>query len=183
MAPMPIEIDPAKWVKELRETLTSRSFWVYVFLAAFIPLLLPDAAADFLGITKLRDALRPWLGAAALLALIGLGVAQGMRVASWWEGKQKVQKLFQRLHTLSPEEKRMLKRYIAGQTKTQYISVMDGIAGGLQAMGILYRPTGMGDFVEGFAFNIQPWAWDHLQKHPELLEGAAPEEQTGRRRI
>lgn len=181
---MAITIDPAKLAKELRETLTTRTFWAYVFLAALVTLSLPDAAAAFLGIAKLREGLRPWLGAAALLSGIGLAVAQGHRIRAWWERKEKGKSLLRRLNNLSPNEKGLLKQYIDGATKTQYFDIQDGVAAGLNAAGILFRPTDVGDFVDGFAFNLQPWVWNHLQKNPQLLEGAAPQRpRETRRRI
>lgn len=169
---MPIEIDPVKWSKALRETLTSRSLWAYVLLTVIINLAMPSIVTDFLGITMLRDQLRPWLGAAALLSGVGLAVAQGQRISAWLALRKKTGGLIRRLNNLSPEEKALLKKYIDAETKTQYFDLQDGVAAGLKAVGILYRPTDMGDLEVGFAFNIQPWAWDHLRSNPQLLEGA-----------
>lgn len=45
----------------------------------------------------------------------------------------------------------------------------DGVVGGLEAQRILYRSSNVGDLDE-WAYNIQPWAWEHLKSSPGLLE-------------
>ena len=42
---------------------------------------------------------------------------------------------------------------------------------GLEAKGITYRASNMGDMLRGFAFNLQPWAREHLEANPNLLDG------------
>ncbi len=48
--------------------------------------------------------------------------------------------------------------------------LVDGLAGGLEAKGILFRSSNFGDPLYGFSHNLQPWARDYLKKHPELLK-------------
>jgi len=70
---------------------------------------------------------------------------------------------------LSKEEKEFLLRYIEEDTKTQYSSILNGVATGLMAQGILFNPTGLARY-DKMAFNLQPWVWDYLKKHPRLLK-------------
>jgi len=44
----------------------------------------------------------------------------------------------------------------------------DGRVGGLEAEGIIFRSSNVGN-IESWAYNLQPWAWDYLSAHPELL--------------
>jgi len=79
--------------------------------------------------------------------------------------------LQQSLHSLSSEEKEYLNRYISNNTKTQYFDVRDGIACGLVGSHIIYRSSNLGHAgTWNFAHNIQPWAWEYLQKNKHLLK-------------
>ena len=73
------------------------------------------------------------------------------------------------LHDLSPEEKGLLGRYIYGDTKTQYFAMSDGVANGLANQTVLYIAAKTSINMDVIAFNIQPWAWDYLRSHRELL--------------
>jgi hypothetical protein len=44
----------------------------------------------------------------------------------------------------------------------------DGVVGGLDER-VLYRASNLGQSVDYFAYNIQPWAWDYLNEHRKLL--------------
>ena len=78
------------------------------------------------------------------------------------------------LVNLTPDEKAYLAPYVLGELTTQYFLMEDGTKGSLEARGILYRASSMGDMVTGWAYNIQPWAKEHLQNNPNLLEGLTP---------
>jgi hypothetical protein len=76
-----------------------------------------------------------------------------------------------RLHRLTPAERAILRKYIIKDTRSQDLSLQDGVAQGLVLERIIYRPLpSIGDVRRGFPHNIQPWAWDYLKKHPELLK-------------
>lgn len=59
--------------------------------------------------------------------------------------------------------------YVVGETTITF-SMMDGVRGGLEAKDIIYRAANVGSKIEGFAYNIQPWALDYLRRHPETYE-------------
>ncbi|MBI1879994.1 MAG: superinfection exclusion B family protein [Chloroflexi bacterium] len=73
-----------------------------------------------------------------------------------------------RLHNLTRSEKAILKGYLGNQTRSQYLPIESGVVNGLEAEDIIYRASHIGKLDE-WAFNIQPWAWDYLTDHPELL--------------
>lgn len=77
----------------------------------------------------------------------------------------------QLLHNLTPEEKGYLAPFIIGNQNTVYVGMEDGIMAGLQVKGITYLAANIGSWLDGFAFNLQPWAREYLKEHPELLEG------------
>jgi hypothetical protein len=74
-----------------------------------------------------------------------------------------------RLHDLTPAEKGILDRYIGGHTRTLNLDIGDGVVQGLVGVSVLYRASNVARLTT-VAYNIQPWAWDYLREHPELLE-------------
>jgi hypothetical protein len=50
---------------------------------------------------------------------------------------------------------------------------------GLVQEKILYQSSTVGSWRRGFAFNIQPWAWDYLQKHLDLILVDVPKDDQG----
>jgi len=75
-----------------------------------------------------------------------------------------------RLKDLTKEEKKLLRDYIFKDTRTQYLRDEDGVVKGLEYEKIIYPATNVGSILEGFAYNIQQWAWEYLKRHPELLK-------------
>jgi hypothetical protein len=62
-----------------------------------------------------------------------------------------------------------LRGYIEDGTRTQDLPMHDGVVGGLQAERIIFRATVLSRGWDEFAYNIQPWAWEYLNKHRKLL--------------
>lgn len=83
--------------------------------------------------------------------------------AYWvWQGKK-------RLKALTPDEKEILRYYIDNQTRSQNLDIKSGTVSNLQRDKIIVRGSNLGTYF-GFDYVIQPWAWDYLNRHPELLE-------------
>jgi hypothetical protein len=158
-----------------------------VALAAAALLFLPEAVVGAVGLNDLLRTNRPYVGAALLVSVAILAAQAFVAAIAFGKGmylKRKAKRVaalaeqqrLERLTKLTPEERAYLIPYIATEINTCYFSIEDGIAGGLQAKGIIYRSANIGDMVTGFAFNLQPWAREHLNQNPQLLEGArAPE--------
>lgn len=155
-----------------------------VAAASAAVLFLPADFVRTIGLDTFRDSNRQYIGGALVLAVALLCAQLLAGVVAWlkqtWEKrivKQKQGRVLelrqQSLEKLTPHEKAYLLPYIQQQENTQYFGVEDGIAGGLQAKKIIFRSASIGNFVEGFAFNIQPWARDYLNQNQHLLDGAA----------
>lgn len=41
---------------------------------------------------------------------------------------------------------------------------------GLETEKIIYRASSLSSYYTNFPYNIQPWAWEYLNQHPDLLE-------------
>jgi len=78
------------------------------------------------------------------------------------------QSLVKSLKRLSKDEKIFLKKYLDQDTKTQLCYMINGVSRGLEQNFIIYRASNL--VIDNFiVYNIQPWAWDYLQDHPEFL--------------
>ena len=75
-----------------------------------------------------------------------------------------------RLHDLTDEEKNVLRDYIHRGSRTHYLEMNNGVTAGLVAAAVIHQASPMSVRRTIFPYNIQPWAWDYLREHPELLE-------------
>jgi len=90
------------------------------------------------------------------------GIMQGRRQ------RARLKNLRERLHHLAEPDKEILRRFIYGGTRSQKLNMADGRVGGLEAEGVIFRSSNVGN-IESWAYNLQPWAWEYLKAHPELL--------------
>ena len=134
-------------------------------------LFLPDYAASSLSIAAFRDTYRTYLGPAFLVAVGLLLTKLVMAFWGWWRECKRLKAMHKLLHNLTPEEKGYLKPFIVDRANSIYVGLDDGVAGGLTAKKILYQSCTIGSDSEGFAHNLQTWAFEYLSKHPELLKG------------
>jgi hypothetical protein len=141
-------------------------------IVAAIALFSPDPIIKKIGLLQYRDEGKPYLGVVLLLCtaiiianVIGFGARKYNDHRFLRAGKK-------RLHRLTIKEKQILRGYIEGQTRSVDLSIMDGVANGLVHEGIIYRASSISNSMSGFAafaHNIQPWAWDYLNEHRDLL--------------
>lgn len=71
---------------------------------------------------------------------------------------------------LTPQEKKIMNIYISKETRTQNMHLEYGAKNDLVRHHIIYRSSDVGRQNTGFSFDIQPWAWEYLKKHEELLD-------------
>lgn len=126
-----------------------------------------------LGLLEAIEAVKPWLGIVWLVSL-SITAAESIYLAFKWLKKRiewhtNLKRLQKNLHKLTPEEKEFLSGYIKNNTRTQSAHYSDGMINGLIAATIIYRSSNVSSHHMSFPYNIQPWAWEYLQKHPELL--------------
>jgi len=158
------------WLK-----LPQRVLWALLCCSALL-LWGPDWFVSGLGLEQFIATYRMYLGVAFLLLL-----AATLPTPIQWAGnlaleKWRSQKLLQarraQLKDLTPEEKEILRNYIEKNTRSQYLDAVDGVTARLEGAGIIYRAANLSHAYTDFAYNIQPWAWEHLRENPHLL-GAA----------
>ncbi|WP_051686474.1 superinfection exclusion B family protein [Vibrio pacinii] len=132
-----------------------------------------DEILGKLGVSEAINSLQIWIGLVWLVSVATLAAEIVFPIygfiskhATWYFNLKGYQK---RLHQLTVGEKQVLSQYIRGNTRTISLNYSDGIANELESAMIIRRASNLAHYHDVFPFNIQPWAWDYLSKHPELL--------------
>jgi hypothetical protein len=144
-----------------------------VFVANVFFLFAPDRYLVVLGVLKYRQTERPYFGL-LFFVLLATTIAAifdaGVRTAQYYSDSRAARK---RLHSLSPDEKRILRKYVAQGGGTFYLNIQDGTVNSLAAEGLIYRSSIINNPMHGltaFAHNMQPWVLEYLRKSPELVD-------------
>jgi hypothetical protein len=152
----------------------SPRYLVPVFFASGFLLFSPTTYIASLGLDSFVTSYRSWIGLVFLVSSALLLSHFFISVWTWvkrkLDAKKSSNEAINHLRNLTPDEKALLQGYIFNQTKTQNLDMMNGVVNGLVHVGIIYQASRMGDLLEGFAYNIQPWAWEFLNKNKRLLE-------------
>jgi hypothetical protein len=142
--------------------------------AAFL-LFSSDQTLKRLGLFEFTQNNRPMLGMILVgsVTLFGVWVAAGLMnwVRRWWLKRKFHRHVIERLHRLTEDEKEILRYYLAANSRANTLRIDDGVVQGLVADGLIHRSASLGNMVEGFAHNIDDFAWDYLHVYPHLLEG------------
>lgn len=136
-------------------------------------LFMPPNLLDTLGLVEFRESFKGFLGAGFILAcaLLGSGALINTTewVRTWWRRRKNLQRCIDYLHQLTPEEAEILRGYVYHRTRTRTLPIESGVVQGLVAHKVIYRAASVGDMLDGWAYNLQPWAWDYLMTHPYLV--------------
>ncbi|WP_298190262.1 super-infection exclusion protein B [uncultured Pseudomonas sp.] len=158
------------------------AFLVAILFVLGLILFLPENYAQILAVDGFRNEFRVYLGPAFLL-VISFCSARVFTFFMQGYNQRKNTKIRQKsLHNLTPEEKGYLIPYIKDQQNTVHVGMDDGIMAGLRSKDITYLAANVGDLLNGFAFNLQPWARQYLEKNPQFLDGHAGQPRTPRQK-
>jgi hypothetical protein len=144
-------------------------------IASAVVLFSPSTFLVSLGLQGVVDVIRPYLGGAFVLSM---SLLICLAIKGIWDSVLRSQlrdalavRFHRReLHSLTQEEKAYLRPFIEKQTRSQSFAINDGIAMGLEQRKIIIRVSSLGHpGGYNFPFQIQPWAWKYLNKHPELV--------------
>ncbi len=141
---------------------------ILIFLLVLDILLLwePSWMVSKLGLREFLDEYRKYLGPIFLLLSVGILAWLTKNIIQYVYEKKIAKK---RLWNLTPREKEILAFYIINNTRSQELPMSDGTVSELERIGIIYRSSDLGHGGY-FDYNIQPWVWDYLHKHPKILE-------------
>jgi hypothetical protein len=153
-------------------------------VAAFL-LFSTDDLLKRLGVFDFTQQNRPAIGMTLLVsaALLGVSLSSGATASfrRWRANRRFFFRVVNRLHTLTEDEKQILRYYLAKNTRANTLRVDDGVVQGLVADGLIHRSAAIGNMVEGFAHNINDLVWDYIHLHPVVLEGTTNTYRTDKR--
>lgn len=159
------------------------AFLVSIVCVLTIILFLPEKHAATLAVDGFRKNYRVFLGPTLLLT-VSFCVARFFMFCMQGHNQRKLLKIKQEsLYKLTPEEKGYLRPFIQGQQNSIYVGMDDGVMAGLKAKGVTYLAASMGNLLDGFAFNLQPWAREYLEQNPHLLNGHAGQPMTPQQKL
>jgi hypothetical protein len=164
---------PPDWLKYIFSWLKiPANYFIPVLAASYFGLFAPLDLLQFLGISFWREDYKPYLGSVFVVSVAIVGCHFGTLIIRWIVSKYQYVlgaiRMRGRLKRLSIEEQKVLARYLKGKTRTQLFPIDNGVVRGLVASKILYAAVVEGDIYK-FPLNMQPWAWDYLNKHPNLV--------------
>lgn len=138
---------------------------------------LPSDVIASLGLSEIKKSYGEYFGLAFIFSIAALFVASITKLWDVFLGnwiKEKVTLYFYRkeANDLTEEEKEILRRFIDGKTRSAHLSLKNGTVLGLEKRMFIVRVGQLGtDAINwSFPFNIQPWAWEYLNKNPHLLD-------------
>lgn len=132
----------------------------------------PESFLKALGIWQYREKGKFYFGLLFLiLAVLLIGAVADASIEKF-HGYRFSRARKKRLKFLTAEEVQILRQYIEGETRTLYLSIQSGVVKGLVHDQVIYRSSSVSSpeyGVAAFAHNIQPWAWEYLNEHRDLL--------------
>jgi len=159
------------------------AFLVAIVSVIGLILFVPEEMAKTLAVDGFREKYRIYLGPVLLLTVSFLVARIYIFINQGVVEKKNLKKRQESLHSLTADEKGYLVHYIDGGQNTIYVGIEDGVMGGLVAKGITYRASNMGDALNGFAFNLHPWARAYLEENRGLLSGYTGHPKTPREKL
>lgn len=164
--------------------LAPRYLIAFAVFAAFL-LFSPDSLLKQLGVFDFTQNNRSWLGITLIASTALFGVSTICDtlnwIKRWWRRRKEFQRITQRLHRLTEDEKQILRFYVTENTRANTLRIEDGIVQELKAEKIIFQSASLGNLTEGFAHNISDIAWDYLHMHPHLLVGTTNTYRTDKR--
>lgn len=163
-------MDPSKWLDWIKLPTKTLAALCFVF---GVMVFSGDAALESFGLKAFVEDYRAYLGV-GFLATLALTVVNSLAavwqfIYPWIAEAYWIRIGRKRLQSLNPTEKEILRYYIQNQTRSQSLPIQDGTVNALQREKIIIRGSSLGSLYS-FDFIIQPWAWEYLNEHPELLD-------------
>lgn len=150
------------------------SFYFTALVASALLLFLPDAVMARIGLARLFEPYRMYVGVAfivsASLVVVWIVSSLAAPLLDQFETWRLHRHSLKTLRELTDAEKAFLRPYIRGRENTQYALISDGVPRGLQAKGVIYRASNVSMPGGGFPFNLQPYVRQLLNEHGYLLD-------------
>ena len=144
-----------------------------IAIACAVILFSPEKAQDAICVTPILKTIGPYIGIVLVLAC-ALLVTSFVSFSYSWSEKQILRLRLKRFRVQSlsdpPSREEGTWLFHLRKTKTQRLPLESGVVAGLEARQIIARATIVSHSGTDFDYNIQPWAWNHLNKNRNLIE-------------
>lgn len=161
-----------EWVKFIFDALKQVGGYapVSVLGASSILLFVPNIWLAKINVLAFKTQNAETIGLAFVVSLVAVVIQAILWVKNNpWASHQARKNMEKRFSNLTDKERQLLWGYIFGCTRTQYFPYQDGVVQGLVHAKVIYLASQVSTRWYRFPFNIQPWAYDYLRKHPHLL--------------
>ncbi|MGD0959553.1 MAG: super-infection exclusion protein B [Methylomonas sp.] len=147
---------------------TNETMFISIACGFSIFLFSPDDIINNFGLIEYRKQVKPYFGIFLFVCIVIIIYNFIIFISCrFYEYIRK-----KRLCNLTDAEKNILAEYINNKTRTCYLNYSDGVVKGLEHETIIYRSSDVNSYHHGllvFSYNIQPWAWDYLNKNPNII--------------
>lgn len=163
------------WTKALDTLKLGPRVWFAVLTVATFSLFARGWLLDTFALSAIITEYRSWLGliwvvSAAFLTshvFAALGISLKTDLIQPFAHRRRLRV---RLSNLTPDERGFLGSYLKANTRTLEATLGNGVVAGLARERIVYRASSVASDFTACAFNIEPWVWSYLRKHPELVD-------------
>lgn len=145
-------------------------------ITSFIVFILPAEIAKGIMPTTFYNYYRPIAGLIFLLSISGLLVHFFIFLYHKILIQLNLHKGKSYLKFLTEDEKNILRGHMSDETRTQYLSPLDGTVAELEARGILKSFVTQYNSFEGCPYGIADWALKYLKSNPHLLNPSLKKE-------
>lgn len=162
------------WLTDMFSREISSKIALPILVLSALTLFAPNDYAKILGIDGFRSEYRLWIGAAFVLsssALVTNAIwSAAIFLKPWVSGWVFVQTHKKNLHSLTSDEKAILRLFIIDGESTVYEDANTGAINLLVNKHIAYRASNLSLRMTRFAYILHPWAREYLEKNRRLLE-------------
>ena len=156
------------WSKIIDWIKLSPKYLLPISIISGLLLFLGPEWSSYFGLYQLISKFRSWISLIFILSIALIASDLLTRITKYFIKKYKnwykYKNTSRRLLNLTPEEKNILLWYFVNNSRTQYLSLTNGIVKELEVFGIIYRSSNLGE-IDNWAFNIQPWVWIYIKNN------------------
>ena len=151
------------------DILNSLEILIMIFALSFLILFLPNKYIETLNLDFFVENFSHIFGILLIISFLGL---LRILILNLKKIITKIRNNYKRkkyLENLSPEEKMILGGYIFSKQKTRYFDLGNGKVIHLINMGFLYRSSEASTELLNFAFTMNSFTWNYLNKNKGLI--------------
>jgi len=154
------------WLRDALDAIQLKPRFLFgVFLLGLLLLVLPAAVMDLLGVTALRNQMRPWIGIVTLAAFAFWLVQLWPVVSGCWQRRHVRKAVLKRLDSLSDDERLLLAYCLSRNRLTVLLTTGThewNTATALREKGLLRQASG-GHSILAVPFTVPELVWLELQ--------------------